>query len=76
MSDYLNKTLIDLIPKCIDPETVGNFIPISLCNTIYKVVIKIIVNRVRPLPSNIVSPYQVVLSLADRGVIMSLLLRS
>lgn len=45
MSDYLNKTLIDLIPKCIDPETVGNFIPISLCNTIYKVVIKIIVNR-------------------------------
>ena len=56
--DYLNKTLIVLIPKVQGPESIGNYRPISLCNSIYKIISKVIVNRLRPLLDNIVSPFQ------------------
>ena len=36
--EYLNQTLIALIPKQPGPETVGQYRPISLCDTIYKVI--------------------------------------
>ena len=55
---YLNKTLITLIPKCKSPETLKNYRPISLCNMVYKVVTKIIVGRIRPFLSKLISPYQ------------------
>uniref|UniRef100_A0A2N9HXU9 CCHC-type domain-containing protein n=1 Tax=Fagus sylvatica TaxID=28930 RepID=A0A2N9HXU9_FAGSY len=48
MPEYLNRTLISLIPKCLGPETLSQFRPISLCNTVYKIVTKIIVSRLRP----------------------------
>ena len=54
--DYLNKTHIALIPKMQGLETIGRYRPISLCNTVYKVVMKIIVARLRPFWSNLVSP--------------------
>ena len=47
--EYLNRTHIALIPKIQGLKTLGNFRPISLCNTIYKVVTKIIVARLKPL---------------------------
>lgn len=53
--DYLNKTYIALIPKMQGPETIGNYRPINLCNMVYKVVTKIIVARLRPLLSKLVS---------------------
>jgi ribonuclease HI len=68
MPEYLNSTLIALIPKCRGPETIGQYRPISLCNTIYKVVTKIIVNRVRPLLDKLVSPYQTAFVPGRRGV--------
>ena len=68
MPEYLNKTFISLIPKCIGPETLSQFRPISLCNTVYKVVTKIIVNRIRPLLSNLVSPFQAAFIPGRRGV--------
>ena len=40
--DYLNQTLIVLIPMQPGPETVSHYRPISLCNTIYKVISKIL----------------------------------
>ena len=55
--EYLNQTLITLIPKCKNPESLYNYRPISLCNTIYKVVTKIIVNQIRPFLADIVSPF-------------------
>lgn len=41
--DYLNQTHIALFLKVQEPKTLGNYHPISLCNTVYKVVTKIIV---------------------------------
>uniref|UniRef100_A0A2N9ERH6 CCHC-type domain-containing protein n=1 Tax=Fagus sylvatica TaxID=28930 RepID=A0A2N9ERH6_FAGSY len=58
MPEYLNRTLISLIPKCLGPETLSRFRPISLCNTVYKIVTKIIVSRLRPIIGNLVSPFQ------------------
>ena len=36
--EYLNETLITLIPKFQSPESLNNYRPIGLCNSIYKVV--------------------------------------
>ena len=36
--EYLNRTLIALIPKIQSLETLSNYRPISLCNTMYKIV--------------------------------------
>ena len=58
VSEEVNKTLIVLIPKIPGPETLSNYRPISLCNTIYKIVSKILVARLRPLLGNIISPLQ------------------
>ena len=55
---YLNKTNIALIPKIQGPETIGNYRPTSLCNTVYKMITKIIVARLRPFLSGIISPFQ------------------
>jgi len=41
--DYLNQTLIALIPKQLGPETVSQYRPISLCNIVYKIISKILV---------------------------------
>ena len=54
--EALNSTHIVLIPKIQGPETLGNFRPINLCNTVYKVVTKIIVARLRPYLDKLISP--------------------
>ena len=36
--NYLNQTLVVLIPKREGPETLSHFRPISLCSTTYKVI--------------------------------------
>ena len=58
MSEYLNQTLITLVPKWKNPKSINNYRPISLCNTIYTTVSKILVARLRPLLANLVSPLQ------------------
>lgn len=47
--EYLKKTLITLIPKNRNSETLNNYRPINLYNTIYKMMTKIIVAQIRPL---------------------------
>ena len=58
MPAFLNQALIVLIPKQLGPETIGHFRPISLCNTVYKIVSKFLVQRLRPLLPSLVSPMQ------------------
>jgi hypothetical protein len=54
----VNKTDICLIPKVQYPETVAQFRPISLCNTNYKIVSKVIVGRLKACIPLLVSPFQ------------------
>lgn len=54
----LNSTNIVLIPKTNHPDSIKNFRPISICNTGYKVRTKIIAHRLRPILSNLISPFQ------------------
>ena len=56
--DYLNETLITLIPKCQCPEILSHYKPINLYNSIYKVISKIIVGRIRSYLSNLITPLQ------------------
>ena len=58
LSHSLLETLIVLIPKCDPPTRLKDFRPISLCNVIYKLVTKVLVNRLRPFLDEIVSPTQ------------------
>ena len=54
----INHTSITLIPKVKNQERVSEFRPISLCNVIYKVVNKVIANRLKPFLNSIISETQ------------------
>ncbi|GAU45807.1 hypothetical protein TSUD_87100 [Trifolium subterraneum] len=58
MLENINCTDICLIPKVAQPEFVNQFRPISLCNRLYKVVSKVVVNQLKEFIPVIISPYQ------------------
>jgi len=58
MPEGVNDTAIVLIPKVAHPEKLSEFRPISVCNVIYKIVAKWLVNRLRPLLHELISPNQ------------------
>jgi len=49
---------IGLISKIHDPQLTSHFRPISLCNTIYKIIAKCLANRSRPCVQDIINPFQ------------------
>ncbi|KAF7844371.1 reverse transcriptase [Senna tora] len=52
------KTLITLIPKIENASHPSHYRPIGLCQTQYKILSKLLANRIKPLLSNIISPFQ------------------
>lgn len=55
---YLNNTNIVLAPKGDHPESIRDLRPISLCNVLYKIISKVLANRLRPLIGSFISPEQ------------------
>ena len=54
----LNHTYIALIPKATKPRSVSEFRPISLCNVIYRIIVKSMANRLKHILDKIISPNQ------------------
>lgn len=54
----LNYTYIALIPKVQNPRKVIKFRPISLCNVIYRIMVKTMANRLKYILNDIISPTQ------------------
>lgn len=51
-----NSSLLCLIPKTTDTCCIRNFRPIGLYNIIYKIVTKIMANRINPILPSIIRP--------------------
>ncbi|XP_024009435.1 uncharacterized protein LOC112084518 [Eutrema salsugineum] len=54
----LNTTILALIPKKLDASEMKDYRPISCCNIIYKVISKIIANRLKRLMPQLIAPNQ------------------
>ena len=54
----INRAYIMLLPKVSRAEQVGNFRPISLSNSIYSIIAKVLTNRLRGLLGTLISPLQ------------------
>jgi hypothetical protein len=58
MPHDLNLTYVTLIPKTHSPMSVTKFRPISLCNVLYKIISKVLANRLKKILHLIISPTQ------------------
>lgn len=58
MPPSLNSIDPVLLPKVLDPEELSQFRPISLCNFLYKVVSKVLVDRLKSYLPDIISQEQ------------------
>ena len=54
----INSTFLALIPKEVNPAYFDRFRPISPCNASYKILDKLLANRLKPLLGSLISPLQ------------------
>ena len=58
MPEGWNDTIVVLIPKVQNPDKMKDLRPISLCNVVYKLISKVIANRLKTILGKLVSPNQ------------------
>ena len=54
----INKTNITLVPKIKNPTKMTDFRPISLCNVVYKLTLKVLANHLKIILPQIISENQ------------------
>ncbi|KAL2251922.1 UNVERIFIED_CONTAM: putative ribonuclease H protein [Sesamum indicum] len=54
----INSTILTVIPKVHSPTSVADFRPISCCNVLYKIIAKLIVQKLSVILDKIISPCQ------------------
>lgn len=54
----LNHSVISLVPKSANATTANDFRPISCCNVVYKIISKILADRLAQAASRLISPMQ------------------
>ncbi|KAL5550508.1 hypothetical protein UlMin_000684 [Ulmus minor] len=54
----INETIITLLPKIKNPTRITEFRPISLCNVLYKIISKMLANRLRKIMDTVISQEQ------------------
>ena len=68
MLKSLNATFLALIPKVDGANSLDQFKPISLCNVTYKIITKLIAERLKTFLATLISEEQGVLLVADRSL--------
>ena len=58
MPPGLNETFICLIPKVKSPQKITEFCPISLCNVSYKIISKVLANRLNKILVDVINESQ------------------
>ena len=58
MLKSLNASFLALIPKIDGANRLDQFRPIALCNVTYKIITKLIVERLKPFLANLISEEQ------------------
>ena len=53
--EAFNATVIVMIPKCNSPKLLPQFRPVSLCNVLYKIVTKVLANRLKGILTVLIS---------------------
>ncbi|XP_060963263.1 uncharacterized protein LOC115705899 isoform X2 [Cannabis sativa] len=80
MHKGVNSTNVVLIPKVQNSKRPNQFRPISLCNVMYKVISKIIANRIKPILPSLICPTQAAFvpgrSIQDNNVLVQEIIHS
>ncbi|MCH90194.1 cysteine-rich receptor-like protein kinase [Trifolium medium] len=73
LSKGLNATFIALIPKVDSPQRLNDFRPISLVGSLYKILAKVLANRLRTVMGSVISESQTVF-VKDRQILDGILI--
>ena len=73
MLKSINHTIVSLIPKIPIPTDLMHYKPISLCSVLYKIISKILVNKLKPVLDKCISKNQSV-SVAGRQILDNVIL--